>query len=108
MRPHTYHSAMDHERVSVILISLSLFLSVDSEAAKCTFDSKNPLNVLSFRFIAAFRLGKIVAKVGLVQILRKYNFEALDNKPLEFEPHSVTLVIAGGVNLRVTKRTNST
>lgn len=57
---------------------------------------------------AAFRLGKIVSKVGLVQILRKYNFEALDNKVLEFEPHSVTLIIKGGINLRVTKRTDST
>lgn len=68
---------------------------------------KNPLNVYFVSFVTAFRLGKIVTKVGLVQILRKYDFEALDNKALEFEPHSVTMVIKNGIHLRVTKRSNS-
>lgn len=116
MRPHTYHSAMDHERASVISISSSIvhplcrYYDNRPTATLCgrATESKNPLNILLCRVIAAFRLGKIISKVGLVQVLRKYNFEALDNKALEFEPHSVPLVIKGGINLRVTKRVDGT
>lgn len=51
-----------------------------------------------------YRMGKMVSKIGLVLMLKSYNFTALDNKPLEFDPRPVTLIANGGILLKVSKR----
>lgn len=59
----------------------------------------------SFSFVG-LRLGKIVAKIALVQILQSFNIESVDDCELKFGSHSIPLVIEGGVNVRITRRTN--
>lgn len=49
-------------------------------------------------------MGKITTKIALILLLQKYNFECMDNRELEFDSHSVTLMVKGGINLRVTNR----
>lgn len=53
------------------------------------------------------RLGKMIAKVGLVQLLRSYDFEAVQSGEIEFHNYSLTLVPKGGVEMRVLKRANT-
>lgn len=36
--------------------------------------------------------------------MQKYNFELIDDKPMEFDSSSFTLQMKGGVNLRVSHR----
>lgn len=55
-------------------------------------------------YILAQRLGKIIAKVGLVQILRSFDFEPIQKGEIEFHSFSATLVPKGGVEIRVVKR----
>lgn len=51
-------------------------------------------------------MGKIVAKIALISLLHNYDFVCTDDRELEFDNHSVTLVIKGGINLKVTNRRN--
>lgn len=43
-------------------------------------------------------------QIGLVKLMRKFNFEIVDSSPLEFDNFSVTLQAKGGIRLRVSKR----
>lgn len=49
-------------------------------------------------------MGKIIAKVGLVQLLRSFDFESIQEGEIEFQNYSVTLVPKGGVEIRVIQR----
>lgn len=49
-------------------------------------------------------MGKMVTKIGMIMLMQKFNFECVDKKELEFDNHSVTLVLKGGINLKVTNR----
>jgi hypothetical protein len=51
--------------------------------------------------VAAFRLGKIIVKAGLVMMLQNFEFELADNKLMEFDTQSVGLNVVGGINLRL-------
>lgn len=59
-----------------------------------------------FRSFAGMRLGKMVAKIALTQILQSFNIESVDDGELKFGSHSIPLIIDGGVNVRITRRTN--
>lgn len=58
----------------------------------------------SWVYIAGVRLGKISTKIALATLLHKYNFECLNDRELEFDSHSLTLVVKGGINVRITNR----
>lgn len=47
----------------------------------------------------------MVAKVGLVQLLRSFDFECADPNEIEFDNYAVTLMPKGGVEIRVVERT---
>lgn len=49
-------------------------------------------------------MGKMSAKIALIQLLRKYDFESIDTADLEFDTFAATLQVKGGINLRVTNR----
>lgn len=49
-------------------------------------------------------MGKMVTKVGMIMLLQQYNFECLKKGELEFDNHSVTLVLKHGIDLKVSKR----
>lgn len=55
-------------------------------------------------FRLGLRLGKMVAKIGLVQLLRSYDFECVNDAEIEFHNFSVTLAPMGGVEIRVVER----
>lgn len=57
--------------------------------------------------ITGLRLGKMSGQVGLIKLMAKFNFEIVDNSPLEFDNFSVSLQAKGGIRLRVTHRQNS-
>lgn len=67
---------------------------------KYTFIPKNYTLIV----FVGMRMGKIVAKIGLIMLLQKFNFECMDNRDLEHDTHSVTLVVKGGINLRISNR----
>ena len=46
-------------------------------------------------------MGQLVSKVAIVLLLSNYNFEALDQKELEFDHGSVGLLPKGGCHLKV-------
>lgn len=48
----------------------------------------------------------MIAKVGLVQLLRSYDFEAVQCGEIEFHNYSVTLIPKGGIEMRVVNRAN--
>lgn len=50
------------------------------------------------------RLGKIIAKIGLVQLLRSFDFGPIRRGDIEFENYSIFLLPKGGVDIRVTER----
>lgn len=52
----------------------------------------------------AFRLGRVMAKVGIVMMLRKYNFEVIGSRTIEFDPSAITMIAKHGVRARITKR----
>lgn len=59
----------------------------------------------AFFFIhLGLRLGKVVAKVGLVTILRQFEFECAEDKEIEFDNFAVTLSPKGGVEMKVRRR----
>lgn len=58
------------------------------------------------RACIAFRMGRIITKVGLVLLLTKFNFEATDFKELKFHEATVGLEPAGGIPLKVSQRTD--
>lgn len=49
-------------------------------------------------------MGKMVAKIGLIKLLKRYDFVPLDKKELEFDNFAVTLMVKGGINLTVSNR----
>lgn len=55
-------------------------------------------------FFAGLRMGKIVSKIALISLLQKYDFACTENREIEFDRHSVTLIAKGGINLKVTNR----
>lgn len=56
------------------------------------------------RACVGLRLGKMIAKVGLIQLLKSYDFEILEDKEIEFDNYAITLVPLGGVEIRVVNR----
>ncbi|XP_058816028.1 cytochrome P450 6d1-like [Topomyia yanbarensis] len=56
------------------------------------------------RFCIGFRWGVVVAKIGLILLLSRYNFEAVRGPKIEFSPTLVTLVPKGGIPLRISNR----
>ncbi len=50
------------------------------------------------------RMGKTIAKVGLVKVLKKFEFTKIDDHPMEFMATTVTLMAKNGINLKVTHR----
>ncbi|CAO1365005.1 unnamed protein product [Diamesa hyperborea] len=52
----------------------------------------------------AFRMGRMVAKVGIVIAVLKYNFEPTDYNELEFDTASVPLQAKNGINLKIMNR----
>lgn len=50
------------------------------------------------------RMGTMVTKIGLIMLLQKYEFECEENGELEFDNHSVTLILKNGINLKVSNR----
>lgn len=61
------------------------------------------LAFFSFRR-AGLRLGKMIAKVGLVQLLQSFDFESVNGSEIEFDNYAVTLIPKGGVEIRVVGR----
>lgn len=49
----------------------------------------------------------MIAKIGLVQLLRSYDFECVDDAEIEFHNFSVTMVPKCGVEIRVLERQSS-
>lgn len=66
-------------------------------------------NVTRFA-LSGLRLGKLIVKMGIVQLLQTYDFHVADDadKELEFDIFAVTLQVRGGINLRVTNRKRPT
>lgn len=88
-----------------ICIGNSNFICAAEAIIRLTKMTKNDFHFfIHILLFTGLRLGKMIAKVGIVQILQKYDFEHLGPDELEFDCHSIPLVIKGGVNLRVTKR----
>lgn len=54
--------------------------------------------------LVGLRLGKMIAKIGLVQLLRSYDFECVNDAEIEFHNFSVTMIPKGGVEIRVVER----
>lgn len=46
----------------------------------------------------------MVTKIGLIMLLQKYDFECDEKGELEFDNHSVTLILKHGINLKVSDR----
>lgn len=55
-------------------------------------------------YVLGLRMGKMVSKIGLIMLMQKYDFECMKKGELEFDNHSVTLVLKGGINLKVSNR----
>lgn len=55
-------------------------------------------------WVLGSRLGKMMAKVGLVQLLKSFDFECADPNEIEFDNYAVTLIPRGGVEIRVVPR----
>lgn len=51
------------------------------------------------------RMGKMVTKIGIIMLMQKYRFECLEQGELEFDNHSVTLILKNGIYLKVSDRT---
>lgn len=49
-------------------------------------------------------MGRMVAKVGIVCAVSKYNFEPTDYNEIEFDVASVPLQAKNGINLKITNR----
>ena len=49
-------------------------------------------------------MGRMVAKVGIVFAVSKYNFEPTDYNELEFDAGSVPLQAKDGINLKIMNR----
>lgn len=56
------------------------------------------------RACIGLRLGNLMAKIGLIHLLMKYDFTPLDSKQLEFDNFAVGLVVKGGIRLAVSNR----
>lgn len=56
------------------------------------------------RTCIAMRMGKMVTKIGIIMLLQKYSFECFEHGELEFDNHSVTLILKNGINLKVSNR----
>jgi cytochrome P450 family 6 len=52
----------------------------------------------------ALRMGKMIAKVGLVNLLKHFTFTKTDDRPIEYSPTAVTLISKYGINLKVSHR----
>lgn len=61
-------------------------------------------NSLLSQLPTAYRMGRMIAKVGIVFAVSKYNFEPTDYKELEFDSASVTLQAKNGINLKIMNR----
>ena len=56
------------------------------------------------RSCIAFRMGRLVSKVGIVMLLSGFEFEARDVGELEFDHSTVGLLPKGGINLKVSAK----
>jgi len=50
------------------------------------------------------RMGKMIAKVGLVKLLKHFTFTKTDDRPIEYTATNVTLISKHGINLKVSHR----
>lgn len=50
------------------------------------------------------RIGKLMAKVGIIKLLQKYNFSPINDKELVFDNFGLTLHVEGGIPLKITNR----
>lgn len=56
------------------------------------------------RSCIGYRMGKMVSKIGLVLMLKKYNFKATQFGEPAFETETVSLIAKDGINLKITLR----
>lgn len=56
------------------------------------------------RTCIGYRMGKMLTKVGLVLMLKMYNFEATKFEEPAFDTDSVSLIAKDGINLKITLR----
>lgn len=49
-------------------------------------------------------MGFLEAKLAVVQLLSKYNFETVNNKEMEFDGYAITLQAKDGLPLRISLR----
>lgn len=54
--------------------------------------------------VAGVRLGKLMAKLGIVKLLAAYRFEPVSDAELEFENYGITLHVRGGIPMRIAHR----
>lgn len=78
------------------------------------FSSENPMyNPDAFipfgdgpRACIGLRMGKVVTKTAIVSILKNYNFECENDRELVIANYAFTLVIEGGINVKISNRHN--
>lgn len=56
------------------------------------------------RACIAKRMGEVMTKLAIIQLLAKFHFQTVDSKEPEFDNRGFTLVAKGGLNLKVEKR----
>lgn len=62
-----------------------------------------PLTIIEF-CSTGVRLGVITTKIALISLLHKYDFACINDQELKLAAHSPTLVVEGGINVRITNR----
>lgn len=55
-------------------------------------------------FFSAVRMGFLGAKVAVIKLLSKYNFEVISRAPIEFAKEGIGLIPEGDLPLRVSLR----
>lgn len=45
-----------------------------------------------------------MTKIGIVKLLQKFNFEKMNDHELEFDNFGMTLIVKGGIPLRISNR----
>lgn len=63
-----------------------------------------PINNLKIHFILGARLGILIAKTGLIKFLADFDVEPLSHDELEYESFGFTMVVKGGIQLKITNR----
>lgn len=84
----------------------TLITEINVLCAQCAHTTLVPVcpNVFHIFPITGVRLGKLMAKVGIVKLLSKYRFDAVSKAELEFENYGITLHVKGGIPMRISRR----